>query len=231
MSESRDVVDEAPAPPEQYRGRVANAPKPRAESRSSPPGRAVRARFGQSATPWHLRRGRDRPARGHRNHRSVRGAVLAAVRASSGDRSWGQVWGFSRTFRAHRGRGSACNESRSVAGKSCKQARFLRLPPAARILHGKEGVDGSSPSEGSAKAPLMRGFRFRSTCRSPSLRWVWSPLWSPQVENASNTGARVPGSERAGASACPRSWRPYPRRTAGQAPPCSPPASPSSHFP
>src|SRR2546430_9668089 len=30
--------------------------------------------------------------------------------------------------------------------------------------HGKEGVDGSSPSEGSAKAP-QRGFVFGSTCR------------------------------------------------------------------
>jgi hypothetical protein len=31
-------------------------------------------------------------------------------------------------------------------------------------LHGKEGVDGSSPSEGSAKAPYVGVFPFRSTC-------------------------------------------------------------------
>ena len=74
-------------------------------------------------------------------------AGLGRVPASSGDRSWGQVWGFSGTFRAHRGRGSADNESTSVAGKCCKQALFLGLRRAMRILHGKEGVDGSSPSE------------------------------------------------------------------------------------
>jgi hypothetical protein len=34
---------------------------------------------------------------------------------------------------------------------------FLRPSPTARILHGKEGVDGSSPSEGS-KIPGNRGF-------------------------------------------------------------------------
>jgi hypothetical protein len=30
--------------------------------------------------------------------------------------------------------------------------------------HGKEGVDGSSPSEGSAKAPHVGAFAFRTTC-------------------------------------------------------------------
>ena len=40
--------------------------------------------------------------------------------------------------------------------------------------HGKEGVDGSSPSEGSAKAPLVGAFVFRSTRSSSIVRWVWS---------------------------------------------------------
>jgi hypothetical protein len=31
-------------------------------------------------------------------------------------------------------------------------------------LHGKEGVDGSSPSEGFAKAPQTGAFSFRPTC-------------------------------------------------------------------
>jgi hypothetical protein len=31
--------------------------------------------------------------------------------------------------------------------------------------HGKEGVDGSSPSEGSAKAPQSGAFRFSKDCR------------------------------------------------------------------
>jgi hypothetical protein len=47
-----------------------------------------------------------------------------------------------------------------------------------RNLHGKEGVDGSSPSEGSAKAVQIAAFLFRSTCTSSSMRWVWSRLWS-----------------------------------------------------
>jgi hypothetical protein len=48
--------------------------------------------------------------------------------------------------------------------------------------HGKEGVDGSSPSEGSAKAPHV-AFAFTSTCRFSRVRWVWSRLWSFRVQN------------------------------------------------
>ena len=33
-----------------------------------------------------------------------------------------------------------------------------------RTVDGEEGVDGSSPSEGSAKAPHVGAFSFRSTC-------------------------------------------------------------------
>jgi hypothetical protein len=51
--------------------------------------------------------------------------------------------------------------------------------------HGKEGVDGSSPSEGSAKAPQSGAFLLASTCTVSSVRWVWSRLWSyPRFENA-----------------------------------------------
>src|SRR5205085_6024194 len=49
-------------------------------------------------------------------------------------------------------------------------------------LHGKEGVDGSSPSEGSAKTLHVGAFAFRSTCRTRSVRWVWSRLWSFRVD-------------------------------------------------
>jgi hypothetical protein len=49
--------------------------------------------------------------------------------------------------------------------------------------HGKEGVSGSSPEEGSAKAPHVGAFSFRSTCSDSNVRWVWSPGWSLQVEN------------------------------------------------
>jgi hypothetical protein len=52
-----------------------------------------------------------------------------------------------------------------------------------REFHGKEGVDGSSPSEGSAKAQRNGVFCFGSTCRCSNVGQVWSPLWSLQVEN------------------------------------------------
>jgi hypothetical protein len=45
-------------------------------------------------------------------------------------------------------------------------------------VHGKEGVDGSSPSEGSAKVQHVAAFAFSPTCRVGSVRWVWSRLWS-----------------------------------------------------
>lgn len=80
------------------------------------------------------------------------------------------------------------------------QVRIL-LPPLGRKLavsadvaqlvehlHGKEGVDGSSPSEGSAKAPESVAFWFARTCTIFSVRWVWSPLWSLQVEKAALSG-------------------------------------------
>jgi hypothetical protein len=56
---------------------------------------------------------------------------------------------------------------------------------------GKEGVDGSSPSEGSAKSPLTGNFSFRTTCRLSFVRWVWSRLWSFRVENASRRHGSV----------------------------------------
>jgi hypothetical protein len=60
-------------------------------------------------------------------------------------------------------------------------ARGAKTPASVALgppIHGKEGVDGSSPSEGSAKAPGIGAFAFRSTCCSSNARWVWSRLWS-----------------------------------------------------
>ena len=50
----------------------------------------------------------------------------------------------------------------------------------------KEGVDGSSPPEGSAKVPLtgLFGFSFRSTCSVGSARRLWNSRWSSRVKNA-----------------------------------------------
>jgi hypothetical protein len=70
--------------------------------------------------------------------------------------------------------------------KPQKQAKSVatgchRLP---ETFHGKDGVDGSSPSEGSAKAPQNRASSVGCTCTISSVRWVWSPLWSLQIENS-----------------------------------------------
>src|SRR6266436_9977349 len=48
-------------------------------------------------------------------------------------------------------------------------------------FHGKEGIDGSSPSEGSAKAPHVGAFSSRPTCSLSNVQRVWSRLWSFRV--------------------------------------------------
>jgi hypothetical protein len=58
--------------------------------------------------------------------------ICGPARTSAGVRSWGQVRGSSGGLRAVRGRGAAGTESTGVAGKTCKQALLLCLPPAAR---------------------------------------------------------------------------------------------------
>jgi hypothetical protein len=45
-----------------------------------------------------------------------------------------------------------------IAGKALDEAVSLRRRDAARILHGKEGVGGSSPPEGFAKALHVGAF-------------------------------------------------------------------------
>jgi hypothetical protein len=74
-------------------------------------------------------------------------------------------------------------------GRARKSLKHADLQPVAAhgnrfAAHGKEGVDGSSPSEGSAKAPHVGAFAFRTTCSLSNVRWVWSRLWSFRVENA-----------------------------------------------
>ena len=50
--------------------------------------------------------------------------------------------------------------------------------------HGKEGVDGSSPSEGSKNLLQIVGFGLWSICRVCFVRWVWIPLWILQTKNS-----------------------------------------------
>jgi hypothetical protein len=70
------------------------------------------------------------------------------LRRCSGDRFWGQVWGSSGSLRAFRGRGEAERQNAKIAGKTRREAGLLRPADEHESLHGKEGVDGSSPSEG-----------------------------------------------------------------------------------
>jgi hypothetical protein len=74
--------------------------------------------------------------------------------------------GNGRTLPTH-GRRPICRTNVAADVHSCTP-----IPPLN--LHGKEGVNGSSPLEGSAKAPLVGAFAFRSTCSSSIVQWVWS---------------------------------------------------------
>ena len=98
--------------------------------------------------------------------------------------------GFPGPLRAPRGDGPAREETSQIAGKAPYQAPSRHRIAAGRSLHGKEGVDGSSPSEGSAKAPQNGASSFASTCTMQSVRLVWSPLWSLQVRKVSEPGLR-----------------------------------------
>jgi hypothetical protein len=60
----------------------------------------------------------------------------------------------------------------ATAAKTPNQAKSVAMgcDPLPLNLDGKEGVDGSSPSEGSAKAPHTGAFGFGLTCRVGSVR-------------------------------------------------------------
>jgi hypothetical protein len=84
-----------------------------------------------------------------------------------------------------------CNRWQSVANPTATKTPETsetvavgcdRLPIAAP---GKEGVDGSSPSEGSTKAPQTGAFSFTTSCSSSNVRWVWSRVWSLQSSGGS----------------------------------------------
>ena len=60
----------------------------------------------------------------------------------------------------------------------------VRRTLARRNFHGKEGVSGSSPEEGFAKAPQSETFFFRINLQVRELGAGMEPLWSLQVENA-----------------------------------------------
>jgi hypothetical protein len=67
-----------------------------------------------------------------------------------------------------------------LSGKRLKQAdsQPVATHRNGSGAHGKEGVNGSSPLEGSAKALQVGSFVFGSTCSPSIVQWVWSRLWS-----------------------------------------------------
>jgi hypothetical protein len=77
--------------------------------------------------------------------------------------------------------GAICRTNLAASARPC-------TPVPHGNLHGKEGVDGSSPSEGSAKAPHIAVFSLRSICIAANVRQVWSRLWSFQVQKHARAG-------------------------------------------
>src|SRR5207248_1349807 len=90
--------------------------------------------FGTSQT-WPLRPLYACPYRRTRRQ-SLRGQVL------------GTGFGCRRSTQASRGASSSLARIERLAGKARCRARFRTRTVAARSLHGKEGVSGSSPEEG-----------------------------------------------------------------------------------
>ena len=88
------------------------------------------------------------------------------------------------------------------AQKAPEQAKTVALgcDQLREAAHGKEGVDGSSPSEGFAKVPQICAFSFELTCTNSILQWVWSRLWSFQIQRR---GRRRPATQSFGANGAP----------------------------
>jgi hypothetical protein len=82
--------------------------------------------------------------------------------------------------------GAPWSQPVAIHGKSTGRKSGENKPNPLRLVatDGKEGVDGSSPSEGSAKALEYRAFSFGSICTVSNVHRIWSRLWSFQVQNA-----------------------------------------------
>jgi hypothetical protein len=78
---------------------------------------------------------------------------------------------------------SGKSPERGSAGKQAK-SRATGCHQLRATFHGKEGVDGSSPSEGSAKSVLSGGFRSDTLAQAPACDRYGAVLWSSQVEKS-----------------------------------------------
>jgi hypothetical protein len=85
-----------------------------------------------------------------------------------------------------------CNWWQTVANRpgtqGAKQAKTVAVGchPLRKGAHGKEGVDGSSPSEGSAKAPHVGAFTSSVYCISSSLPRYGTDFGTPRRKRASS---------------------------------------------
>src|SRR6478672_3728013 len=101
----------------------------------------------------------------------TRRGTAPPMKTTLGDRSWGQNPGSSRQLGAIQGPVQTEPRRPTDPGKTRREARLLRPAAEPLSLHGKEGVDGSSPSEGSWERPAHAGLSF-SSGSTRSCRWV-----------------------------------------------------------
>jgi hypothetical protein len=113
--------------------------------------RALTTHSPRSALAWLPDGAPKRATRRTPGRRSPRLARSTTDTGFLGARFWGQVRGSSGRLKVLQDKGGTSGETSQIAGKARYQAPFPGHIAAGRILHGKEGVDGSSPSEGSSK--------------------------------------------------------------------------------
>jgi hypothetical protein len=80
------------------------------------------------------------------------------------------------------GRGNRHKQAKTVAA-GCDQ-----LP---QNLDGKEGVDGFESVRGLPKSAANGAFSVEGVCTISSMRCVWSPLWSFQVQSACSKASKM----------------------------------------
>jgi hypothetical protein len=137
------------------RGRCAPR-RPRPRARSVRRGRATRTHVSRSS-----RRNRSDVPRSHVTPTRMRSCARCRSRAARDSRSIVSSSPARGTpssevaLRSHRHDATTCGDSRAL-----RSGVITRIPPesAPPHVHGKEAVDGSSPSEGFAKAPANRDF-------------------------------------------------------------------------
>ena len=130
--------------------------------------------------------------------RARRPTVAVLVEASNG------VTGRCEEARAHDA--DRASRLQSTVERAARLGRPALLAQSVEHLHGKEGVDGSSPSEGSAQSHANRGsiLGIDLTCATSRMRPAWDGIAQRHVRSHSSAPLRwaaVAGCGR------PSSWR------------------------